>query len=97
MSTVTWMELCPRCCFSYASDLPCRINRLAYVCLRSALSVAGFEVREAGDGYDALVMLARGETDFDGAQLTPAAESARPGLTSEEVTAVVTTVESLSD
>ena len=31
---------------------------------RTALTVAGFEVREAADGYDALVMLEQGRTDL---------------------------------
>jgi DNA-binding response OmpR family regulator len=31
---------------------------------RTALTVAGFDVREAADGYDALVMLEQGKTDL---------------------------------
>ena len=31
---------------------------------RTALTVAGFDVREAADGYDALVMLEQGRTDL---------------------------------
>jgi len=31
---------------------------------RTALTVGGFDVREAADGYDALVMLEQGKTDL---------------------------------